>query len=85
MDESVMENQVARLRAIVNEIAPCPSSTLSSNTHLVNDLAYDSVSLLELIVAIESEFESQPIAEEDTHRIRTLGQLESLVVGMIER
>jgi len=71
---------LTRLYELVAEIAPCRTA-VRANSRFVEDLGFDSVSLLELLVAIENEFRIPPLQEADTRTLRTVGELEELLVG----
>jgi len=73
-----------RLYSLVREIAPRPV-TVSGESRLVDDLGFDSIRLLELVVAIETEFDIVSIPEADTRRVSTVGELETVVMGLLER
>jgi len=71
----------AKIRALVSEVAPKqPDLPIGPDTRLVDDLLFDSVALLELIVALESDFDLPPINPADTTGIESVGQLEAFVL-----
>lgn len=60
--------------------------SVDSNTRLVEDLKYDSVDLVSLIVDIEDEFSIQfDDVELLTENMQTLGQLVGLVNSIINK
>jgi len=67
------------------EIAPDASGDCGPDARLVDDMGYDSVALLELVFALEEEFELDPILAEDARSILTVKQVESLVEIRLER
>ncbi len=72
-----------RVRAIVMELAPSNPPRVSERLHLVNDLSFDSVALLELIVALETEFDLPAMKPEETNDLLTVRQLQERVVDLV--
>lgn len=71
---------VAALRDLIAQMAPGELSEVSAEHRLVEDLGYDSLTLIELAVAIEERFALAPISEEEAMRIKTVGDLEHYIV-----
>jgi acyl carrier protein len=73
-----------RVRELAIEMAPSGvadgSSVVTEGTRLADDLQYDSLALIELAVALERELDLRPIAEERAMEVRTVGQIEDLVI-----
>ena len=69
----------AGVRSIVNRLAPEPGAC-EGGTRLVEDLAYDSLALLELAFAVEEAFALKPMDVLSASMIRTVGDLESYVL-----
>jgi len=81
MSEVSLTDPRARIRAIVAEVAPNqPAPPLEPETRLVDDLLFDSVAILELMVALESDFDIPPISPADSLGILTIEQLEAFVL-----
>ena len=72
-----------RIIAIVTEIALHDPATIGTSTHLYSDLGLDSLSALELLVAIEDEF-SVEIDTDAAKRIRTVGDLVELISVLVD-
>lgn len=68
-----------RLISLIAEISPATELEPGESTRLIQDLMFDSISLLELAVAIESEFDLSALTEMGTANIVTVGDLVALV------
>jgi acyl carrier protein len=74
----------ARVCELVRQISPSKTAFIEERHHLVDDLRFDSVALVELAVSLENEFDLPPITPEQTKSISTVGQLLKAVEAMIE-
>ena len=72
-----------RIMAIVAEVALRDPGTINSSTRLYSDLGLDSLSALELLVAIEDEF-SVEIDTDAAKRIKTVGDLVELLSVLVD-
>lgn len=72
-----------RVRALVAELAPSAHGQLQPNSRLVEDLSLDSVTILELVVTLEDEFDLPPLNPTDSFSITTLEHLEELVADLV--
>lgn len=70
----------ATVRATVVRLAPEPGAGCDESTRLVDDLAYDSLSLLELAFAVEEAFGLRPMDMQTATRIQTVADLEAYVL-----
>lgn len=52
--------------------------SVTEQTHFVNDLAFDSIDEVELVMAVEDEFDIE-LTDEECDGIRTFGELMALV------
>jgi acyl carrier protein len=69
-----------RVREIVLEFAPNPMSLdLIAEAHLVADLQFHSLALVELVYALEDEFDLGPIGADDVEDVRTCGDIERFI------
>ncbi|CAA9441425.1 MAG: hypothetical protein AVDCRST_MAG66-4021 [uncultured Pseudonocardia sp.] len=69
------------IREIVAEVAPeGTDDDVSSTMHLVDDLAFHSLSLLELAFTLEDEFDLPPIDEDIARSIVIVADVEQHVV-----
>jgi acyl carrier protein len=65
-----IERKVIELAA---EQGGVPAHEVVRETHFVNDLRYDSLETVELVIKLEDEFEMS-IADEDVEKLHTVGQ-----------
>jgi acyl carrier protein len=69
------------LRGLIGRMSPKNVESVSGGERLVEDLGYDSLTLIELSVAIEDRFDLPAISEEEATRIRTVGDLERFIAN----
>jgi acyl carrier protein len=69
------------LRGLIARMSPKNVKSVSAGERLVEDLGYDSLTLIELAVAIEDRFDLPAISEEEAMRIRTVGDLERFIAN----
>ena len=63
-----------KLKEIITEQLGVDESILNINTHLMKDLEADSLDAVEIIMAIEDEFEIE-IPDEDAEKFQTIGDI----------
>ena len=63
-----------KIREIIMEQLSAPESAVTMDTHLMKDLEADSLDAVEIIMAIEDEFEIE-IPDEDVEKFQTVGDL----------
>jgi acyl carrier protein len=80
MADAVLE----RLSSLVSEMAPVPGAEVGEASDLIDDLGFDSLTLIELTVAIETAFGLAPVAEFESTTARTVGDVASVVRRAIE-
>ena len=68
-----MENVEQRVKKIVAEQLGVNESEVKSESSFVNDLGADSLDTVELVMALEEEFECE-IPDEDAEKITTVQQ-----------
>ena len=68
-----------KVREIVCEQLGVAEDEVSSNASFTEDLGADSLDIVELVIALEEEYDLE-ISEEDAEKIRTVGD----VIGYIE-
>jgi len=73
------------IRDVVVGLAPDAQGPADEQTLLREDMAYDSLALAELAFALEEVFRLPPMPADETADIATSGDVETLVVGLIER
>jgi len=76
MDEAILEE----VRTLVAEQLGVDKSVVNANSSFEDDLRADSLTLVELLMAIEEKFELPDIPEEEADKIKTVAD----VVGYIE-
>ena len=85
MKQTHSEADVRKLiRELVRELAPNPETLLLDNPRLVDDLLYNSLTLLELAFTIEDEFHLPPIDRAAAQHIVTARDIEDYVVLQLE-
>ena len=62
----------AKVKEIIAEQLDVPEAQLEPTSAFVDDLKADSLAVVELVLALEQEFEIE-IPDEDTEKIRTVG------------
>lgn len=75
------EEYAAKIKEIVAEQLNCEIEKLTDETLFVEDLNADSLEIVELIMALEQEFEIE-ISEDDVEKIKTIGNLADLITEM---
>jgi acyl carrier protein len=70
----------ARIYAVVQAMALNPKITVADDTELMYELEYDSLRLMELMLALEQNFGLPPIDMELTTQVATAGDVVRLVV-----
>ncbi|QUQ63033.1 acyl carrier protein [Kutzneria sp. CA-103260] len=71
------------VHAIVAAMAPSPRAELRADTRLVADLAYDSVRLIELSIALERHFALAALDESRLAAVTTVGDVVDLVAEQL--
>ena len=74
-----------RVSELVVAMAPAPVTEPGPDTRLVEDLGYDSLRLLELAMAFETEFELPPIAADEVATVATIGDAERMLDGELTK
>lgn len=69
----------ARLESVVRALALDAPDALTDDLHLVVDLGYDSLGLLELMTAIEEEFAITELPQDEALSAQTVGDLRQLL------
>ena len=74
-----MTHQRDDVHALVAAMAPRPDVDLTDDTLLVADLAYDSLRLIELSIALERHFDLAAMEESRLAAVSTVGDVVDLV------
>lgn len=69
-----------KIRGLVAEQLGVDIETLTPEANILEDLGADSLDVVELVMAIEEEFDIE-IPDEDAESMRTLGDVEKYVVA----
>ena len=70
----------AAVRTLIGEMAPNGAREVSSSELLVEDLGYDSLAVIELSLQLESNLGLTAIGQDDAPDIKTVEDVETLVV-----
>ena len=62
-----------RVKQIIVEQLGVDAAEVTPNAHFVNDLGADSLDTVELVMALEEEFDTE-IPDEQAEKIQTVGQ-----------
>jgi acyl carrier protein len=80
---SVYEDTVARVRVIIGEMSPLRLPEVESQQCLVDELGYESISFMELALALEAEFNLFSFDEEKAGEMVTVGDVEKLIGDLV--
>ncbi|MFD3430801.1 phosphopantetheine-binding protein [Nocardia fluminea] len=83
MEERSEAEVRATIRDFVKALAPAPRTDDVTGAHLVDDLGYHSLGLVELAFALEDAFDLPPIDEQSASNIRTVTDIEDYCVGQL--
>ena len=79
-DEMILE----KLRAIISEQFGVESKSITEDTSFEEDLNADSLDVVELIMAIEEEFDLGSLEDEDVEGFSTVGDVVEFIKARIE-
>ena len=72
----------SKIRGLVAEQLGVDIATLSPDANILEDLGADSLDVVELVMAIEEEFDLE-IPDEDAESMKTLGDVEKYVTDRV--
>lgn len=78
------EQIAARVREIVGDLCPLGEREAQSDDEIIADLGYDSMAMVELSLVLESEFNLEPMDDDQAVDLVTVGDVEELVVQMVQ-
>lgn len=78
------EQIAARVREIVGELCPLGEREVKSADEIIADLGYDSMAMVELSLVLESEFDLEPVDDDQAVDLITVGDVEELVARMVQ-
>lgn len=81
----------AHVRDIIRELRPAeavadksrPIVEIMGDVHLVNDLGFHSLALLEIAFALEEDFDLEPLDEKEAKKLSTVVSIENYVVEQL--
>ncbi|HNW45664.1 MAG TPA: acyl carrier protein [Elusimicrobiales bacterium] len=73
-----MENLEAKVKKIITEQLAVDASEVTEQAQFVQDLGADSLDTVELVMALEEEFDVE-IPDEDAEKIKTVGEAVSYI------
>jgi acyl carrier protein len=79
MDTSSEARVISDVRAVISDMAPTPVP-IEPSSHLIADLGFHSLALMELAFALEERFALPPIDEGAAGAIKTVGDVERHVL-----
>ncbi len=72
----------SRVRQLVGEMVPAGARDVTSTDRLIEDLGYNSVTMIELALVLEVEFDLQDVAGGDTVDLVTVGDIENAIAAL---
>ena len=72
------------MQELVAEQFAMEPSEVTMETSLEEDLGADSVDLVELVMAMEEEFEMGEVQEEDLGKLKTVGDAVNYIAGKLK-
>lgn len=78
---TAVETIAERLSSLILELCPIDPPPIDDDLLLIADLGFDSLGLLELVTAMEVEFDLSEVPEEEALEIETVGDLRRLLEG----
>lgn len=72
-----------KIKEIIVEQLGVDADAITMNTHLMKDLEADSLDAVEIIMAIEDEFEIE-VPDEDAEKFQTIGDIVKYVEENVE-
>jgi len=81
MNDTLIRKQAVE---IVLGMAPVQIKSPDEETHLVNDLGYDSLRLVELGIALEEHF-GITVVDDETPQVHTLGDVEATAIRLVSQ
>jgi acyl carrier protein len=80
---SLYAETVARVREIIGDMSPKKITDPAGDERLVEELGYDSISFLELALALESEFNLFEFDEEQAASLVTVADVSNLIGELV--
>lgn len=84
MKEAVNDEVLRRtVRDALVEFAPQTPESITGETSLVNELAYNSLAMLEVIFVLEEKLEIELVNDGTATQMRTVRDVEDYVLGLL--
>ena len=68
-----VQDVLAKMQELIAEQFALEAESITMDTSFEDDLGADSVDLMELVIAMEEEFEIGEVSEEDLPELKTVG------------
>jgi acyl carrier protein len=77
MEETSMtpEEILGKMKTLIAEQFALDEEEITMSTSFVDDIGADSIDLVELVMAMEEEFEMDEIEEDDLSQLKTVGDV----------
>ncbi len=75
-----MSQVSGKVRDIIVEQLGCEPERVKSESSFIEDLGADSLDIVELVMAMEEEFDIE-IPDEDAEKLKTVGDVQSYLQG----
>jgi acyl carrier protein len=72
-----------KLKEIISQQLGIPEKDISMESSFVDDLGADSLDLIEIIMAVEEEFDIE-ISEDDSYKLQTVGDMVNYIKEAIK-
>jgi acyl carrier protein len=72
------------IRDLIFELAPKKDGDTQGDPHLIDELEYHSLAILELAFTLEDEFDLEPIDEEDAQKIVRVSDVQNFVIDALQ-
>jgi acyl carrier protein len=73
-----------KLRTLLTEQFAVSEDTITMETSIVDDLGADSLDFVELIMAVEEEFDIPEVNDEELAQLRTVEDVVNFISGKID-
>ena len=73
-----------RVAALVAEQFMVDTESIEAETHFIDDLGADSLDVVELVMAMELEFDIPEVPDEDLKTLFTVGSVVNYISGIID-
>ena len=76
-----VQDVLAKMQELIAEQFALEAESITMDTSFDDDLGADSVDLMELVIAMEEEFEIGEVSEEDMPELKTVGDCVNYLVN----